>query len=461
MTGQIIEFPKGFIWGAATAAYQIEGAWNEGGKGESIWDRFCHAGGKVANGDTGDMACDHYHRYKDDVALMKQMHLNAYRFSISWPRVMPGGRTKINQDGVDFYARLVDELLSKGIEPWATLYHWDLPIELQEMGGWTSTDVTNYFAEYAYQMAEKLGDRVKHWMTINEPLVAAFYGNLSGEHAPGFKDERIALQAAHGMLLGHGKAVRAIRDSRTDTKCGIVLSISPIEPEGDSATEFMLCEKIWQRNGQWFLDPLFKGSYPEETLYEYGRNAPRIEPEDMEIISTPTDLVGINYYFREVIGKNGRVRKVAGSEYTEMGWEVQAPAFYRVLTRIQRDYPKLPPVYITENGAAFADVVLDDGSVNDHRRREYIREHLYAVNRAIKDGVDIKGYFAWSLLDNFEWAHGYSKRFGLIHVDYKTLKRSIKESGKWYSRVAESNQLEVESEPLGFNHHGAATSALR
>lgn len=461
MVGQIIQFPADFIWGAATAAYQIEGAWNVDGKGESIWDRFSHTPGKVSNGDTGEVACDHYNKYRSDVALIKQLNLDAYRFSISWPRVLPSGKGNLNQKGLDFYSRLIDELLSKGIQPWATLYHWDLPQTLQEMGGWTSGDVSEYFAEYAFKMAEKFGDRVKNWMTINEPWVVACLGNLTGEHAPGIRDERTTLQVAHGLLLGHGKAMAAIRDSKPDTKCGIVLNLIPMEPETESATDFMICEKAWQQNFQWFLDPLFNGSYPEEQLFAYGKNGPQFELEDFASISAPMDFVGVNYYFREVIGSNGRVKEVRGSEYTEMGWEIHAPAFHRLLTRLTRDYKNLPPVYITENGAAFADKVADDGTITDERRRAYLRDHLYAVHRAIQDGVNIKGYFAWSLMDNFEWAHGYSKRFGLVHVDYETLVRTVKASGKWYAQVAESHQLPLETEPVGFNRGAVLTSALQ
>lgn len=461
MAGQIIEFPADFLWGAATAAYQIEGAWNEDGKGESIWDRFCRTPGKILNGDNGNMACDHYHRYRDDVDLLTQLNANAYRFSISWPRILPNGKGSINQKGIDFYSRLVDELLSKGIQPWATLYHWDLPQALQESGGWANKDVASYFGEYAYQVAEKLGDRVKNWITINEPEIAAFFGNFTAEHAPGIRDERITLHSAHGLLVGHGKAMAAIRGSRPDTKCGIVLSLSPVEPETDSATDFLIAEKVWQRHVKWFLDPLFKGEYPEELVFEYGKNAPPFEPDDMKLISAPADFLGVNYYFRHVVGANGQIKKVRGSEYTEMGWEIHAPALHRLLNRLKRDYENMPAIYITENGAAFADSVLPDGSIEDENRRKYISDHLYAVNRAMKDGVDVRGYFAWSLMDNFEWAHGYSKRFGLIHVDFETQKRTIKASGKWYSRVAESKQLEIKEEPVGFNPGAVLTSALQ
>lgn len=463
MTGSNIQFPQNFIWGAATASYQIEGAWNEDGKGESIWDRFSHTPGKIANADTGDIACDHYHRFREDVKLMKQLNLGAYRFSISWPRVLPTGKGNLNQKGIDFYSRLVDELLTHNIQPWATLYHWDLPQYLQEAGGWANRDVSKYFADYAYQMCEKLGDRVKNWMTINEPWCVAVFGNFTGDHAPGFRDERIALQVSHGLMLGHGLALRAMRDSRSDIKSGIVINLSPAytEPETDSTLDFVIAEKLWQRHGQWFLNPILKGEYPQELLYQYGKNAPQIESGDMEIISTPQDFLGVNYYFREVYGANGRVFPIRGSEYTDMEWEVHPPAFHRMLNRLRLDYKSLPKLYITENGAAFKDTVLADGSVNDQPRLDYLRDHLYAVNMAMKDGVDIGGYFAWSLLDNFEWAFGYDKRFGLIHVDYETQERTIKASGKWYARVAESHQLELAVEPLGFRPGAAFTSALQ
>ena len=449
MNKRTITFPKDFLWGAATAAYQIEGAWNEDGKGESIWDRFSHTEGKIEDKSTGDVACDHYHRYPQDVEMMQQLGLQAYRFSTSWSRILPEGKGRINQAGLDFYSRLVDELLSHGIQPWSTLFHWDLPQPMQDIGGWANRDVSSYFAEYASILADKLGDRVKNWMTINEPWVFSMLGNRSGEHAPGIADERIALQVAHGLLLGHGKAVQAVRAAGSDLKVGIVLSLSSVEAETESASDFMAAQKRWQQDHQWFLNPLFKGEYPEIPFRECGNNAPEIQPGDMELISQPTDLVGVNYYFRTVIGADGEIAQIAGSQYTDMGWESQAPAFKRLLVRLKNDYPNLPPVYITENGAAFKDH-LENQAVHDPLRVQFLREHLEQVHAAMQAGVDVRGYFAWSLLDNFEWARGFSKRFGIVYVDYESQKRIVKDSGRWYSAVAMQGKFDVDETFPGF-----------
>ncbi len=435
-------FPRGFVWGAATAAYQIEGAAKADGRGESIWDRFSHTEGKTFNGDTGDVACDHYHRFAEDVALMKDMGLKAYRFSIAWPRVMPNGRGSINWLGLDFYDRLVDALLSVGIEPYATLYHWDLPQPLQAIGGWTNRDVTGYFADYAAVMAKRLGDRVKHWMTINEPWVVAVLGNLTGEHAPGYKDKMTAIKVGHHLLVGHGRALETIKHSRPDAKVGITLSLSPVEPETDSADDRLIAEHRYQVSAGLFLNPLLTGAYPSECYPEFGEAIAVIHPGDMALISRRMDFLGVQYYFRVVTGRRGDVSNVTGSKYTEMGWEVCPGALERLLVRMNQDYD-LPPIYITENGAAFNDKVTKDGQVHDQERIEYFREHLHAVYRAWQQKVPVKGYFAWSLLDNFEWAQGYSKRFGLVHVDYKTQKRIVKDSGHWYSRVSRRGELDL------------------
>lgn len=435
MTRRTIAFPKNFLWGAATAAYQIEGAAAEDGRGKSIWDTFSHTPGKVFENQTGDVACDHYHRVGEDIELMKRIGLQAYRFSIAWPRIQPTGRNEVNQSGIDFYDRLVDSLLENGIEPWPTLYHWDLPQTLQDEGGWTSRETISRFAEYANIMSAKLGDRVKNWTTINEPWVISFLGNRTGEHAPGIKDERTALQVAHSLLVAHGKAMRAIKSNVKDARVGIVLSMSPAEHETGSATDWFAADKYWQRNDQWFLHALLKGNYPVEPFFEYGNNAPSIFEGDMETISQPMDFMGVNYYFRTVLGADGVVREIPDAEYTDMGWEVHAPAFKRLLERLTRDYENMPPLYVTENGAAFKDELRRDGTVEDPRRESYIRTHLAAVHDAIDSGTDVRGYFVWSLLDNFEWALGYSKRFGITYVDYATQERHLKDSGKWYSSV--------------------------
>ena len=438
-------FPKNFVWGAATAAYQIEGAWQEDGRGESIWDRFSHTPGQVLNGDTGDVACDHYHRYREDVALLRALNLRAYRFSIAWPRILPAGAGAVNPKGLDFYDRLVDALLEASVTPYATLYHWDLPQALQEQGGWGNRDIIGQFADYASIVARRLGDRVQNWMTLNEPWVVAFMGHRSGEHAPGLRDEKLALQVSHHLLLAHGAAVDALRANAPQSQIGIVLSFSPAETMSGAPEDKEAAEANWQANGAWFLAPLFCGHYPATMLEKYGPLAPQIQPGDLAQIARNLDFLGVNYYFRTVIGADERA---PGSEYTEMGWEVHAPALERLLLRLNADY-KLPPIFITENGAAFQDEVRADGSIGDARRTHYLHTHLSAVARAIGQGVDVRGYFAWSLLDNFEWAYGYSKRFGIVYVDYKTQRRALKDSAKWYAQTIAKNVLAASSTMAG------------
>jgi beta-glucosidase len=427
-------FPSNFLWGAATASYQIEGAWNEDGKGESIWDRFSHTPGKVENGDTGDVACDHYHRYQDDIALMRQLGLKAYRFSVSWPRVIPAGRGSINRAGLDFYDRLVDALLAANIEPFLTLYHWDLPQALHDAGGWESRETCHAFADYAALLAKRLGDRVKRWATFNEPGVVAFDGFESGEHAPGVRDMNRALHVAHNLLVAHGLAAHAIRSIDPRLEVGIVLNLWPVDPASDALEDVAAAEQAWDISGEkLFLDPLFAAHSPQaETSY--------VQAGDLALIAQRLDFLGVNYYSRNVIGVDGSISPVPGSEYTEMGWEVCAPALRRLLNRINAEY-RLPPIYITENGAAFPDEVSGDGHVHDPRRLNYLREHFIQTRLAMQDGVDVRGYFVWSLLDNFEWGHGYSKRFGLIRVNYETQQRIIKDSGAWYADVIRNNAV--------------------
>jgi beta-glucosidase len=432
------KFPHNFLWGAATASYQIEGAWDEGGKGESIWDRFSHTPGKVTNGDTSDQACDHYHRYLEDISLMRELGLKGYRFSISWPRVVPSGRGVVNRRGLDFYDRLVDALCAANIEPFVTLYHWDLPQALQENGGWETRNTCQAFADYAVLMVKRLGDRVKHWTTFNEPGVIAFDGNLSGEHAPGLQDPRITYQVAHNLLVAHGLAVQALRAADPSVLVGIVLNLWGADPASEDPADVAAANAAWERSETLFLDPLFKGHYPEGVYALLGDHLPRILDGDLALIAQKLDYLGINFYSRNLISAEGQIDPVPGSEYTEMGWEVHAPALRRILNRINNDY-RLPPVYITENGAAFQDEVGPDGRIHDQRRLEYLRDHFLQTSLAMQDGVDVRGYFVWSLLDNFEWGHGFSKRFGLIGVDYATQKRTIKDSGKWYAEVIKNN----------------------
>lgn len=434
-------FPSTFLWGAATAAYQIEGAWNSDGKGESIWDRFSHAPGCIHKGETGDIACDHYHRYQQDVAFMRKLGLKAYRFSISWPRLIPAGRGVINPAGLDFYDRLVDSLLSANIEPFATLYHWDLPQALHEQGGWPNRETCYAFADYTALAVRRLGDRIRHWATFNEPGVVAWDGYRVGAHAPGIKDTKAALQVSHNLLVAHGLAAQAIRSIDPHLEVGMVLNLWPADPASDSLEDVLAAELAWQLNQTWYLDAIFRACYPVTAWNAAGSEAPVVQPGDMALIAQRLDFLGVNFYSRNLVSAAGQITPVSGSEYTEMGWEVHAPALRRLLVRLKNDYP-VPPIYITENGAAFADHLTPEGQVHDPRRLSYLREHFIQTRLAMQDGVDVRGYFVWSLFDNFEWAHGYSKRFGLYYVDYATQQRILKDSGKWYSSVISSSTVE-------------------
>lgn len=439
MTSENYVFPRGFVWGAATASYQIEGAWNKDGKGPSIWDTFSHTPGKITNGDTGDIACDHYNRFGEDFSLLKQIGIKAYRFSISWPRIFPTGKGSVNWVGLDYYDRMVDSLLALNIEPFVTLYHWDLPQALQDMGGWGNRDLLGYFSDYAAVVVKRLGDRVKFWTTFNEPWVVAVLGNLTGEMAPGFKDRKLTAQVAHNLLVSHGMAAQAIRSIEPEAQVGIVLNLTPVEAFEDNKYQKLAAEKAWNATSAWFLDPLFKGCYPPDALKDLAADAPEVKPNDFALISQKLDYLGVNYYTRTVIGPQGEMKKVPGSEYTEMGWEVAPQAFGRMLLRMNEEY-RLPPIYITENGCALDDQVVGE-HVHDPRRIKYIHDHLAELRKSMRLGVNIKGYFVWSLLDNFEWAHGYSKRFGLIYVDYPTQKRILKDSAYWYSKVITHNEV--------------------
>ncbi|NJC95395.1 MAG: beta-glucosidase [Anaerolineales bacterium] len=434
------KFPHQFLWGAGTASYQIEGAWNEDGKGESIWDRFSHTPGKIEDNSTGDVACDHYHRYQDDIVLMRQIGLKAYRFSVSWPRVIPYGRGIINPRGLDFYDRLVDALCAANIEPFLTLYHWDLPQALQDEGGWENRDTCHAFADYAVLLVKRLGDRVKYWATFNEPSVAALDGNLVGEHAPGIQDARVAFQAAHHLMVAHGLATQAIRAANPALEVGIVLNLWGAEAASEDPADVAAANAAWERSETHFLDPIFRGHYPVSVYELVGDNFPKIHDGDLALIAQQLDFLGVNFYSRNLITANGNIDPVPGSEYTEMGWEVCAPALRNLLNRINKDY-RLPPIYITENGAAFNDEVSADGKVHDERRLDYLKDHFIQTRLAMQDGVDVRGYFVWSLLDNFEWGHGYTKRFGIVRVDYETQKRTIKDSGEWYAEVIRQNAV--------------------
>jgi beta-glucosidase len=454
-------FPENFVWGAATASYQIEGAVKEDGRGQSIWDTFSHSPGNVADGDTGDVACDHYHRYQDDVALMRELRLAAYRFSVAWPRIQPDGSGPANPAGLAFYDRLVDELLEAGITPYVTLYHWDLPQALEERGGWVDRDTAYRFADYAGIVHERLGDRVRDWATLNEPWVAAFLGYGNGVHAPGRKNPAHALRSAHHLLLGHGLAASRLRELGAQSIM-LVVNSSPVltpaqvnDPQAvASEADAAAVDRIHALLTRQFLDPAIHGRYPEEVLAAAARNggAEHIQDGDLKIVNAPIDLVGINYYNPCVVQAGpGRPADAAwpGSEDVEfatadapttaMGWPIVPDGLSRLLVRLSQDYPQVG-LMVTENGAAFDDVV-EDGRVHDVDRVSYLRGHLQEVGRAIEQGADLRGYLVWSLLDNFEWAEGYRRRFGIVHVDYATQTRVLKDSALWYRDVIAANRL--------------------
>jgi beta-glucosidase len=429
-------FPRSFVWGTATSAFQIEGAARADGKGPSIWDDFCRIPGVIADGSNGDVACDHYHRLEADLDLIADLGVDAYRFSISWPRVQPGGMGPANSAGLDFYERLVDGLLERKIHPYATLYHWDLPAELQRHhSGWLSRDTAYRFADYAQMVARRLGDRVVSYATHNEPWVTAVLGYERGLFAPGIKDRRIAYQVAHHVMVSHGLAAKAIRQSASVADVGIVLNLSPVYPATDSDLDAVHARLEDGRLVRWYMDALFKSRYPQDVLDDLGDDAPRTHPGDDSLIAQPCDFVGINYYHPLVSSSanpgSPAVPAWSGATFvTDMGWEVAPHSLAELLLRLHRDY-KLPPVFITENGAAYQDEVVD-GRVEDEQRRQYIESHLGAVADVMAHGVDIQGYFVWSLMDNFEWLEGYRKRFGIVHVDYTTLHRTPKRSALWY-----------------------------
>ncbi|HEX2914367.1 MAG TPA: GH1 family beta-glucosidase [Chloroflexia bacterium] len=438
-----VEFPRDFVWGAATASYQIEGATEEDGRSESIWDRFCATPGKVLNGDSGKVADDHYHRWREDIGLMRQLGFKAYRFSIAWPRILPQGRGEVNQKGLDFYDRLVDGLLEAGIAPYATLYHWDLPQVLQDQGGWPARDTAYAYAEYTEAVLKRLGDRVKGWITHNEPWCVAFLGYRDGHHAPGLTDPRLAVSSVHHLLLSHGLAMPIIRQYAPQAQVGITLNLAVYHPArpGNAADELAVKRADCEQN-RLFLDPLFKGVYPEDHALMQELAPTLVQPGDLEIINVPGDFLGINYYTRTVLQADAqdpqKVREVHPEGiYTTMGWEVYPEGLYQLLTRVQREYPS--HYYITENGASTDDRPNASGQVVDELRQNYLRAHLSQARRAIDAGVQLDGYFAWSLLDNFEWAWGYDRRFGLTYVDYATQERIIKNSGYWYSDVIKAN----------------------
>ena len=423
-----------FTWGVATSSYQIEGAATAGGRGPSIWDTFSRVPGAVINGDSGDVACDHYHRYNEDLDLIKWLGVNAYRFSIAWPRIFPQGAGSPNQAGIDFYDRLIDGALERGITPWPTLYHWDLPQALEDKGGWNSRATSERFAEYAHLMAEKFGDRVKNWTTLNEPFCSAWLGYLYGVMAPGIKDLQTAINASHHLLLGHGLATQAIRSVASDLRVGIVLNLTPAIPLNEK--DELAAKYADGFDNRWYADPVFKGSYPQDIVEGFGKEVP-IHAGDMQSISAPLDFLGINFYTRQTVTLDESAKPlpyrpvmVDGVERTAMGWEVHPESLTNIIMRVHRDYaPK--EIYITENGSAWDDSVIND-KVDDPHRVSYLERHLDAMLAAKAQGAPVNGYFAWSLMDNFEWAFGYSKRFGIVYVEYETQKRIPKSSAYYY-----------------------------
>ncbi len=473
-----VQFPEGFTFGAATASFQIEGATTEGGRTDSIWDVFCREPGRVANGDDGTVACDHYHRYADDVAMMADLGLSTYRFSVSWPRVLNGSTP--NAAGLDFYSRLVDELLGKEITPWLTLYHWDLPADLP--GGWTNRDTAKRFAEYARVLHDRLGDRVRTWTTLNEPWCSAFLGYAAGVHAPGVTDPTSSIRAAHNLMLAHGLATQTLRDADPGARLGITLNFTPTMPATNDVADLDVARRIDGTANRFFADAIFKGRYPGDVVADLGELWPEglVHDGDLEVISTPIDVLGVNYYTTNAFSAgagpatvrlgDGRapasphitapeaVQVLRELPLTDMGWEVEPTGLYRLLVRLHEDYTDQANValVITENGAAYPDVADSDGFVDDRDRLDYVRRHLLAAHQAIEAGVNLQGYLVWSLIDNFEWALGYGKRFGIVRVD-ESLNRIPKASARWYATVAHTGT--VETSPVEVSSDASASQA--
>ena len=454
-----MDFTENFLWGTATASYQVEGAVDEDGRGPSIWDTFSHTPGKVYRGDTGDIACDQYHRIEDDLDIMADLGLKAYRFSAAWPRIQPVGSGAANQKGLDYYRRLVDGLRQRSIEPMLTLYHWDLPQALEDKGGWTSRETSERFAEYASVVYEALADSVSFWITLNEPWVSAWLGYGIGVHAPGHKDVSKALAATHHLLLGHGLALETMRSAgHDDNQLGITLNLSAVRPASEDAVDADAARRVVGNANRLYLDPLFRASYPEDMIEHYRAESDFafVRDRDLERISAPIDFFGVNYYFRHTVVDGGQRSELAtamrfsdlnattvlpeGVETTAMGWPVEADGLTELLVRLHEEYVDVP-IYVTENGRAVYDYVDPEGEVDDEERVTYLDAHFRAAHDAMQQGVDLRGYMVWSLLDNFEWAEGYSKRFGIIFVDYGTQRRIPKTSASWYRDVIERNGL--------------------
>lgn len=448
-----LQFPGGFLWGAATSAYQIEGGWNEDGRLPSIWDTFSHTPGKTKNGATGDVACDHYHRWAEDVALMRDLGLKAYRFSVSWPRILPEGTGRVNQAGLDYYGRLVDALLEANILPMLTLYHWELPQTLQDAGGWPARATSAAFTELADVVSRALGDRVSHWITHNEPWCTSLLSHQIGIHAPGWQDWPAALAAAHHVLYSHGLAAARIRANAPEAQVGIAVNFEPATPASASPEDYHAA-RIWDGYYfRWFVDPLMGRRYPADMVAYYTRSGrlPRgldfVQEGDMETIAAPLDFFGVNYYTRHIARARENLLEQhqnapnPGAEYTAMGWEVHPDSFYRLLNRLHFEY-RMPQIFITENGCSYPEGPDENGRVHDQRRINYLHSHIHAMRRAMQNGAPIAGYLQWSLMDNYEWAEGYSQRFGMVYVDYATQQRFPKDSALWYHDLIARNGLE-------------------
>ena len=447
-----ISFPKNFYWGTATAAYQVEGAWNEDGKGESIWDRFAHTPGKIKDGSNGDVACDHYHRWRDDIALMRALGLNSYRFSVSWPRIQADGTGKGNSRGLDFYSRLVDGLLEARIRPLLTLYHWDLPQKLEDAGGWTNRDLAGRFADYSQIVARALGDRVQHFCLLNEPAAFLARGYLDGLHAPGRRSILDFLRGAHVANLAQGAGFRAVKAVRAQAKVGGALSMSPCVPVSESEEDRAAAERAHAVTNLWFLEPALRGRYPNAFAFSPAVLM-NVHQDDMELVRAPLDFIGINLYYRTMVAAPKLGERLTDLRFlllparmfngdkgpkTDGDWEVWPASLYDMVMRITGEYGR-PVIEITENGCAYDDGPGQGGKIDDARRISYLREYLGQLSRAIRDGANVRGYHVWSLMDNFEWAEGFGQRFGLIYVDYRTQRRTVKASGEWYARVAAGN----------------------
>jgi len=437
--------PGDFTWGVSTSAYQIEGAIGEDGRSPSIWDTFSHTAGKVARGDNGDIACDHYHRWPQDIAIMKRLGVDGYRFSVAWPRVVPDGKGPVNPAGLAFYDRLVDALLEAGITPYITLYHWDLPQVLQDRGGWARRDTAEHFAAYASHVVAALGDRVTSWATLNEPRCSAWIGHLEGRHAPGIADIATAAAASYHLLLGHGLSAQVLRSIVPGARVGIVNLLSACEPASSREADIAAASRYDGHANRWWLDPIHGRGFPQDMLQVYGVDLPE-RPGDLETIATPLDWLGVNYYNPSVLADDpdgpppyAKETRLRGVRRTMLDWEVRADGLEQVLVRVTSDYGARQ-VYVTENGSAWADTVGPDGRVHDPERARYLDEHLAACGRAVRRGVPLAGYFAWSLLDNFEWANGYDARFGLVHVVYATQQRIAKDSAHRYAGIIRTHR---------------------